>query len=169
MRAALIFPTLLMLCVATPAYAFNTFMLLDPAFQRFVLVEVPLMAMVGMGLLDALMLYYVLQPKDVSLKRMICWTMRTNLSCMFTNILLAAILMFYVTETLTETKYHIVILFAVVYFMATFAGYAWWRKAKFCAQKFPEQVKQQKRVLALTTVLGYGALYYYLYLKLFSL
>lgn len=154
------------LLLATPAWAFNTFQLMDPGFQRFVVVEVPLAATLLMGLLDTALLYALLRPSvkpGLLLFRMV----RANLLMLYMNLAVMALLAFWITGVMTQTEYQLPILFAVGYFMLAFAGFAWWKKVKLVG--LPAAMKRRVQViLGLTTIAGYGVLYCVIYMRMFA-
>ena len=141
---------------------------MDPAFQQFVLVKIPLGVTLGMGVADALLLHFILRSGHLHFRRILWLMLRANLVAILVNIALLALIMFAATGEMLSYQYMLTILFAVGYFACAFAGLAWWKKVKVLQKEIAQGRRLAKAILAITTLAGYGTLYWIIYQKMFA-
>ena len=158
---------LTVLFATVPAYAFSSFLLMDPGFQFWIAVKVPLASALCMGLLDSIIIYFIFQPSGKFLL-LLRTLILSNLYSLFVSLIILLILIFFATNEIMETEYMLPIWFGMAYFAGLFIWFAWRKKVKLLKKHHNLSGKLHNTVLIITTLMGYGVLYWVVYLRLFQ-
>jgi len=151
------------------AYAFNSVLLMDPDFMEFAVLTVPLTASVLMGLIESILTYKWLKPKETPF---IYYLYQYFFSCfvaILLSIIVLSILFFAVGEVMTNTDSDVVLNTGVYYFMVLFVYIGWDQRRKDIEKMWDDEERKYvpiKNMVFLTTCLSYGLLYSYYYFKI---
>jgi len=168
---------LLTLLIADPASAFNSIMLMDPAFLEFAFLHVPAVAIISFAIIDQLYLSKILEKPFPKLEGRILfsWLLRANLFAMIFSEFLIVILIFFLTGLFTDDKTHpTIIMIGIGYFSLLPIYLAWDIKCKRIIKAVGGD-KKDKNALSKSvklhilgvTALGYVIMYAYLFEAIF--
>lgn len=153
----------LLMLLPIPALAFNTFQLLDPAFQHFVIIETPLMAVILGTILDSLCLYPIIKKQPLSMNTIVWRLLRLNLHTIYVALVLGGVVLLFVAPTILETAHPLPLQVAAIWFSLGFMWIGWDIKQRALLKHYQLPVNQLKQSLILPTILTFSVFYWRLY------
>ncbi len=157
--------------------AFNSIMLMDPAFLEFAFLNVPAIAIFSFAIIDVLYLSKILEQLFPKLEKRILfsWLLRANLFAIIFSEVLIVILIILLMGLFTDEETHpTIIMIGVAYFSLLPIYLAWDIKCKRIIKAVGKDKKDKNALsksvkfhIAGVTVLGYAIMYAYLFEAIF--
>ncbi len=164
---------LIMGLYADKAYGFNPILFLDPSFISFILLEVPLVAVLLISTFELIVFRKIFRGyflKNLAIGDIATKIIRTNFSVMVFNIILSFILVIVLSKALSEAP-AIILWLGVLYFAAILAHISLHAKCTMLARILSKEVKgdndkllkSYRKKIFFINALSYIILYSYLY------
>lgn len=170
-----VFLAIILVLYPSAGYSFNLILLYDPDFQRFILLEVPLLAAILMALPESFLLQKIPGGEKLALYKLYWKFVLTNLF-IFLVILLSSFVVLVATSRIFhnpqipgQTVEPVIINIALIYFAAAFIYVSYTMKSKKALDICGEKAKTGnfKRKLFFINLVSYVVFYFYLYNQVF--
>ncbi len=159
---------------STPAYAFSSILLMDPSFQRFLFIYIPIISSILMTLWEAVALNNLSgritkKLKNVKFfsifKTMLMANIWAFVICLATGIFVTIV----VWNSGIDPRQPAVLTIAFLYFAAVFFYIAWYVKCKKLSKLLGHNARHSpvRSTIFMINLVSYGVLYGYLYWRMF--